>query len=68
MTEHRPAPPVTITGGPTAAALPEVTDDEPDRDPDPRRVRRRRLTLVLLGLTLLSALGVAELRDSRATA
>lgn len=64
MTEQRPAPQVTISGGPAAAAPRDLLDTEPDRAPRP--VRRRRTPFVLVGLALLAALGIADLSERSA--
>lgn len=66
MRQDRPPPPVTIRGGPATAAprdLPEVTPGSP-----PRRSRGSRAPLVLTGLVLVAAIGIAELRDRAAQA
>jgi len=60
--DPRPAPPVTVTGGPARAAHQDRLQ-EADQDRGPRPARRRRTPLVLVGLALLAALGVADLRE-----
>jgi hypothetical protein len=68
--DPRPAPPVTISGGPAPAAGRDLPDArcqrQPDQDREPQRARTRRTPLVLVGLGLLAALGVAELQERRA--
>jgi hypothetical protein len=59
----RPPPPVTISGGPAAAAPRELVVPSPT---PPERSARSRAPLVLTGLALLAALGIAELSQRAA--
>ena len=65
MRQERPAPPVTISGGPGGVAPRDLPEPEPAPERE-RPVRRRRTPLVLVALAVLAALGVADLRERAA--